>query len=185
MLRQPASGQRSVHPGGARRIDSLTFGRVRRIPYRLTTRRDHRINLFRSNPMSCVRSAAALVGLCLVVGSATAAGAPAIAIEVDARELPRKLLHTTLDIPCKSGPLRLWYPKWFPGSHGPHGRVEDVAGLRIETPEGGAVPWARDEVQLHCFVINVPEGTRSVRVKLDTVCESTGPAAAGIHTAGT
>ncbi len=132
-----------------------------------------------------VRIAAVLVGLGLVVGSVTAAEAPAVAIEVDARELPRKLLHTTLDIPCKSGPLRLWYPKWFPGSHGPHGRVEDVAGFRVESADGTVVPWARDEVDLHCFIVQVPEGTRSVRVKLDTVCESTGPSAAGIHTAGT
>jgi predicted metalloprotease with PDZ domain len=131
-----------------------------------------------------VRLAAALVGLGLVTGSAAAADAPAVAVEVDARELPRRLLHTTLDIPCKSGPLRLWYPKWFPGSHGPHGRVEDVAGFRVETPEGAPVPWARDEVELHCFVITVPEGTGSVRVKLDTVCESAGPDLAGTHTVG-
>jgi predicted metalloprotease with PDZ domain len=135
--------------------------------------------------MSFVRLVATLVGLCLMAGSAAAADTPAIAIEVDARELPRKLVHTTLDIPCKPGTLRLWYPKWFPGSHGPHGRVEDVAGFRVETPEGAPVPWARDEVELHCFVIKAPEGTESVRVKLDTICESAGPDSAGIHTAGT
>src|SRR5215831_9952721 len=122
-----------------------------------------------------VRLATALVGLYLVAGPAAAADAPAFAVEVDARELPRKLLHTTLDIPCQSGPLRLWYPKWFPGSHGPHGRVEDVAGFRVETPEGAPVSWTRDEVELHCFVITVPAGAGSVRVKLDTVCESAGP----------
>jgi hypothetical protein len=33
--------------------------------------------------------------------------ASAIAIEVDARDLPRKLLHTTLRIPCKPGAMRL------------------------------------------------------------------------------
>src|SRR5262249_35195927 len=118
---------------------------------------------FRNNPMSCVRLPAALVGLCLVIGSAAAADAPTLTVEVDARELPRKLLHSTLDIPCKPGPLRLWYPKWLPGSHGPHGRVEDVAGFRVETPEGTPVPWTRDEVELHCFVVKVPAGTTSVR----------------------
>jgi predicted metalloprotease with PDZ domain len=131
-----------------------------------------------------MRLAAALVGLCLVIGSAAAADAPAVTVEVDARELPRKLLHTTLDVPYTSGPLRLWYPKWFPGSHGPHGRVEDIAGFRVETPEGTPIPWTRDEVELHCFVIKAPEGTRSVRVKLDIVCEAAGPDKAGIHTVG-
>lgn len=137
--------------------------------------------------MSCVRPRfnAALVGLCLAVGPAAAADVRTLAVEVDARELPRKLVHTTLDIPCRPGPLRLWYPNWFPGSHGPHGRVEDVAGFRVETSDGKPVPWARDEVNLHCFVVKVPEGTSAVRVKLDTVCESTGSALAGTHTAGT
>jgi predicted metalloprotease with PDZ domain len=135
--------------------------------------------------MTRVRIAATLVGLCWAVGPAAAADAPAVAVEVDARDLPRKLLHTTLDIPCEPGPLRLWYPKWIPGSHGPYGRVADVAGFRVETPQGTPVPWARDEVELHCFVIRVPDGAASVRVRLDTVCESAGVDAGGIYTAGT
>ncbi len=135
--------------------------------------------------MSLLRHLPAVAGLCLMVGRAAAADAPGLALEVDARELPRRLIHSTLDVPCKPGPLRLWYPKWSPGSHGPHGRVEDVAGLRVETPAGAPLPWTRDEVELHCFVVRVPEGTTSVRVKLDTICESAGPGRAGIHTAGT
>ena len=134
--------------------------------------------------MSRVPPAALVVWVGLVAGPA-AADTPAVAVEVDARELPRKLLHTTLDVPCRPGPLRLWYPKWFPGSHGPHGRVEDVAGFRVETPDGTPVPWARDEVELHCFVAQVPDGTTRVRVKLDTVCESAGADRGGTHTAGT
>src|SRR5262245_57534255 len=141
-------------------------------------------HLLRDNPMSRVRFAA-LVGLSVLAGPAAAADLPALTVEVDARELPRRLVHTTLDIPCQPGPLRLWYPKWFPGSHGPHGRVEDVAGFRVETSEGTPVPWTRDEVELHCVVIQVPEGRGSIRVKLDTVCESAGPDRAGIHTVGT
>lgn len=135
--------------------------------------------------MSFVRSAAAAAALCLVVGPAVGADAPALTVEVDARDLPRRLVHTTLDIPCQPGPLRLVYPKWFPGSHGPHGRVEDVAGLRVETADGKAVPWTRDEVDLHRFLVTVPPGTTKLRVKLDTVCESAGADRAGTHTAGT
>ncbi|MDY3561868.1 PDZ domain-containing protein [Gemmata sp. JC673] len=135
--------------------------------------------------MSFVRSAAAVAALCVTVLPAVGADAPALAIEVDARELPRRLVHTTLDIPCKPGPLRLVYPKWFPGSHGPHGRVEDVAGLRIETDNGTVVRWTRDEVDLYRFVVTVPDGTTKLRVKLDTVCESAGADRAGTHTVGT
>ena len=113
-------------------------------------------------------------------GSIRAADSPSISIDVDARELPRRLIHTTLDIPCKPGPMRLWYPKWIPGTHGPKGRVEDIGGLRIETSDGTAIPWKRDEIELYCFAIRVPDGATAVRVKLDTICEE----ASGIHSYG-
>lgn len=109
---------------------------------------------------------------------------PTISIEVDARELPRRLIHTTQEIPCKSGPLRLWYPKWIQGAHGPLGRVEDIGGLRVETPDGTLLPWKRDEVEMHCFQVEVPEGVAWVRVKLDTICESAGLDAGGIFSSG-
>lgn len=130
-----------------------------------------------------VRSTA--LSLILLVVPPAFAQTPVAAIEVDASDLARRLIHTTLDIPCKPGPLRLWYPKWLPGSHGPSGRVEDVAGLRIETPGGAAVPWVRDEVNMHCFVAQVPAGATAVRVRLDTVCEAAEVARAGIYSTGT
>ena len=43
----------------------------------------------------------------------------------------------------------LWYPKWVPGTHAPSGPIKDVAGLRLETSEGKAVPWRRDDVDLY------------------------------------
>ena len=105
-----------------------------------------------ARPMSPVRLAAVLACLVPGAGPAAAADVPAVVLEVDARDLSRKLVHATLEVPCRPGPLRLWYPKWLPGAHGPYGRVEDVAGFRVETPDGTPVPWARDEVDLHCFV---------------------------------
>jgi predicted metalloprotease with PDZ domain len=135
--------------------------------------------------MSYVRSFIALAILFILGNSVRAADALPLTIEVNARELARKLVHTTLEVPCKAGELRLWYPKWFPGSHGPHGRVEDVAGLRVETLEGKTLTWSRDEVELHCFVVKVPAGVEKVRVKLDTICETSGPDKAGILTVGT
>src|SRR5262245_63234178 len=90
----------------------------------------------RDNPMSRIRLAAALVGLSVLAGPAGAADAPAVTVEVDARELPRKLLHTTLAIPCQPALLRLWYPKWSPGSPGPPGRAGAIAGSRVRTPQG-------------------------------------------------
>lgn len=134
--------------------------------------------------MSILRCATLLVGLLVAVAPKALADAPTITVEIDARELPRRLIHTTLEIPCKPGPMALWYPNWFPGSHGPHGRVEDIAGLRVETQDGATVPWKRDEVNLHCFALRVPEGATSIRVKLDTICEGSGTDKAGIYSYG-
>jgi predicted metalloprotease with PDZ domain len=133
--------------------------------------------------MRSLSSAVAVISLLIVAGSR--ATADTTIIEVDARELPRRLIHTTLDIPCKPGPLRLWYPKWLPGSHGPQGRVEDIAGLRVETADGRIISWKRDELDPHCFAVQVPDGVSSLRVKLDTICEASGVAKAGIYSAGT
>lgn len=110
--------------------------------------------------------------------------APAITIEVDARELPRKLLHTTIDVPTQPGTLRFWYPQWFPGSHGPHGRVEDIGGFRVETTDGRTLPWKRDDINLHCVAVQIPEGMPAVRVKLDTICNSSNLDAGAIYSYG-
>src|SRR5438552_18912566 len=97
---------------------------------------------------------------------------PTLDVEVDARDLPRRLLHTRITIPCQPGKLRLWYPKWIPGTHGPYGRVEDVGGLRLETDTAKPLPWRRDEVELYCVMCEVPDGVREVRVQLDTICNA-------------
>ena len=39
---------------------------------------------------------------------AHAGSAPTLEIEVDARDLPRRLLHTRITVPCKPGKLGLW-----------------------------------------------------------------------------
>jgi predicted metalloprotease with PDZ domain len=120
----------------------------------------------------------------LVSTTIPAADAPVIEIEVDGRDLPRRLLHTTMKVPCKPGKLRLWYPKWLPGTHGPWGRVEDIGGLKIETDQGKPLEWKRDEVDFHCVVCEVPEGAVSVQVRLDTICNQSNFEAAGMFSYG-
>src|SRR5438093_357967 len=66
---------------------------------------------------------------------------PALDLVVDARDLPRRLLHTRMEVPCRPGKLVLWFPKWIPGTHAPCGPVADVAGLRLEAPEGTILTW--------------------------------------------
>ncbi len=109
---------------------------------------------------------------CGQVLAAPPVSGPTLNVEVDARDLPRRLLHTRIAIPCQPGNLRLWYPKWIPGTHGPYGRVEDVGGLRLETDNGKLLPWRRDEVDLHCVHCEVPDGVHELRVQLDTICNA-------------
>ena len=69
--------------------------------------------------------------------------APTLKIEVDARDLPRRLLHSRIEVPCQPGKLKLWYPKWVPGTHGPCGPVQNVGGLAFRHPTASRSMAAR------------------------------------------
>jgi predicted metalloprotease with PDZ domain len=107
------------------------------------------------------------------------ADGPTLQIEIDARELPRRLLHADICIPCQPGPMRLWYPKWIPGCHGADGPLRNVGGFRVETTDGKPIPWKRDEVELFCVHCDVPAGVSEVRVRLDYICNEPAVLAAG------
>ena len=77
-------------------------------------------------------------------------------------------------MPCQPGKLGLWYPKWIPGTHAPSGPIQDVAGLRLETPDGKPLPWRRDESDVFKVECNVPDGVHEIVARLDVIC--TGPA---------
>ncbi len=103
---------------------------------------------------------------------ARADGGPTLKIEVDARDLPRRLLHTQIQIPCHAGKLKLWYPKWLPGTHGPYGPVQDVGGLRMYTAQAQSLAWRRDELDPYRIECDVPNGTSEITVKLDMICNA-------------
>lgn len=95
---------------------------------------------------------------------------PLMRMEVDARDIPRQLLHARLEIPAVAGKMTLWYPKWIPGTHAPGGPVQNIAGLRLESPEGKPISWRRDEEEpyrLHC---EVAAGLDHLVAKLDYIC---------------
>ncbi|HEY6147671.1 MAG TPA: M61 family peptidase, partial [Thermoanaerobaculia bacterium] len=97
-----------------------------------------------------------------------------IRLDVDARDVPRKILHASLVIPAAPGPLTLLYPKWLPGEHGPTGPIADVAGMKI-TAGGRALAWTRDPVEMYAIHCEVPPDAASVEVALDYLS----PAASG------
>jgi predicted metalloprotease with PDZ domain len=120
------------------------------------------------------------------VGAATADAThgPTLKIEVDARDLPRRLLHSRIRVPCQPGKLALWFPKWVPGAHAPLGPVQNVGGLRLETPVGTRLPWYRDELEPYRIECNVPDGLTEIAVRLDTICNQPSHLSLGYLTYG-
>jgi predicted metalloprotease with PDZ domain len=108
----------------------------------------------------------ALLVLAVVVPLHARTDQTTIALSIDAREAPRRLLHSRETIAVRPGPLTLLYPKWIPGEHGPTGPITDIAGLRI-TAGGKAILWRRDLVEMYAIHCTVPEGSASVEVFFD------------------
>lgn len=93
-----------------------------------------------------------------------------IKLDVDATEAARGVLHTSLVIPVKAGPLTLFYPKWIPGEHSPNGPINDLVGLKISA-NGKPISWKRDAVEMFAFHCEVPSGVRAVEVTFDDVSQ--------------
>lgn len=96
-------------------------------------------------------------------------------LRVDLTDAPRHILHASMTIPAKPGPMTLLYPEWIPGEHGPTGPIVDLVGLKI-TAAGKNVPWSRDAVNMYAFHVAVPEGATALDVVFDFI---TPPEAAG------
>lgn len=131
-----------------------------------------------------------LLGMLLCVGCSSLSAAPPVSpgvmkLQIDARELPRKLLHARMEIRAAGGKtLSLWYPRWIPGTHAPSGPISNIAGLRFETPEGKPIHWKRDPVELYQVRVEVPAGVDTVIAKLDYIASQPSTNSTGVDTFG-
>ena len=91
-----------------------------------------------------------------------------ITLSVDAREVARRIVHCREAIPVKPGPLKLYFPKWIPGEHGPTGPINELTNLKLGA-EGQPVSWRRDDVDMFAFHCVVPEGTNTLDVAFDSL----------------
>jgi predicted metalloprotease with PDZ domain len=89
-----------------------------------------------------------------------------IALAVDVRETPRKLLHARETLMVTPGALTLVYPKWLPGEHAPTGPVTDLVGLRF-SGGGKTIAWHRDPVDMYALHLDVPQGVSSLDATFD------------------
>jgi predicted metalloprotease with PDZ domain len=107
-----------------------------------------------------------MFGIICILGPRSRSAEPVVRLHVDATDVPRRLYHARLEIPVKSGPLTLLYPKWIPGAHTPSGPIVDVVNLAI-TAAGKQVAWRRDLVEMYAFHLDVPPGVSELDVSFD------------------
>ena len=99
-----------------------------------------------------------------------AATAPAqpIKLTVDATHAPEKILHAQLQIPVAPGEVKLVFPKWIPGEHGPTGPIADLTGLKFFA-NGQRLNWRRDLDEMYTIHVTVPAGVSTLDANLDLV----------------
>jgi len=96
-----------------------------------------------------MRRLSVFLSLCSLIFAAPAGAAleeaeATIVLAVDARELPRNLLRSTMTITGKKGIAALAFPLWIPGNHAPSGPVQNIAEIRVTDNDGKAISWQRD-----------------------------------------
>jgi predicted metalloprotease with PDZ domain len=91
-----------------------------------------------------------------------------IKLMVDATHAPEKILHAQLEIPVAAGDIKLVYPKWIPGEHGPTGPITDLTGLMFFA-NGKRLNWRRDLDEMYTIHLTVPQGVSTLEAKLDLV----------------
>ena len=118
--------------------------------------------------MLCLGSLATFAQKRPTVPPASAAPAQPIKLIVDATHAPEKILHAQLQIPVGAGEIKLVYPKWIPGEHGPTGPIADLTGLQFFA-NGQRLSWRRDLDEVFTFHVTVPQGVTTLEAKLDLV----------------
>ena len=128
--------------------------------------------------------AAALAAACSFALCGTAVGQSAppprapIVLAVDASHGLQGLLVVHETIPVSPGPLTLVYPKWLPGTHGPTGPIQNLAGLTVRA-NGARLAWRRDSVDLYAFHLDVPPGASSLEVAFEYLGSQSGAPGGG------
>ncbi|GAB5401848.1 MAG: M61 family metallopeptidase [Aureliella sp.] len=107
-------------------------------------------------------------------------------VEIDARDLPRKLLSATVHLPVENagGKVVVWYPKWVPGSHAPGGPIANVAGLQFEDTSGQQLTWRRTPGEVYRFEVAAPAGTTEIVVRLRYITNQPTTNAVGLDSYG-
>ncbi len=83
-------------------------------------------------------------------------------LHVDATDIAHRIFRVHEEIPVASaGPLRLYYPQWLPGNHGPRGPIDEIGGLMFSA-NGQPLAWKRDPLDVYSFLVDVPQGAKTI-----------------------
>lgn len=88
-----------------------------------------------------------------------------IQLQVDATDLDHRVFQVQQTLPVVGGPLTLYFARWLPGTHGPSGAVDRLAGLKVRTDTQRDLPWRRDPVDPFAFHVDVPPGVTALQLQ--------------------
>ena len=60
-------------------------------------------------------------------------------VHVDATDLDHRVFRIRQTLPVRPGALTLHYPRFLPGTHGPYGEIERLAGLIVQAQGQGLI----------------------------------------------
>jgi predicted metalloprotease with PDZ domain len=84
-----------------------------------------------------------------------------VTLVVDASQAARGIARVHETIPVSGGTVKLVYPKWIPGEHGPTGPLNNLVSMRFSA-SGKTLGWRRDTIDLYGFHVDVPSGARTI-----------------------
>src|SRR5450432_239459 len=125
------------------------------------------------SPMTGTFALATLAGALLAPPNLAATATPlprdepyvgTVRLQVDASDLDHRIFRIREQLPVRPGPLTLLFPRFLPGTHGPFGQVDRLAGLEI-TAAGKPLAWRRDTVDPYAFQVDVPAGTSELALE--------------------
>jgi len=105
-------------------------------------------------------------------------------VELDATEISRHLLKSSIVLPTKPGPFAFRHPEWIPGIHGPSEQIRNIGGLTVYGADGKRIDWRRDAEQLTLFHVDVPEGNESIRIELTYLANQPTRVSTGVDSFG-
>lgn len=99
------------------------------------------------------------------------AAADPIPLAVDATDIARRLVHTDMRFPARTGVMDFYFVEWTPGNHNPSGPIQNVVNLFFEDGRGRRLDWRRDPRDIVRFSVDVPAGVSQVRVRFTYIAD--------------